>query len=243
MKSEKIVSKAIDFRRSIRHYDSNLEIDEEIVKKCIKQAVLAPNSSNLQLWQFYHIIDKKIIDELSKSCFNQPAARTCKQLVVFVVRKDLWKKRANANADFIKRTLLSNKDNSKRRNKMAINYYKKLIPAIYSDFFGVFGFVRYLIALFTGIFRPIYRQVRKSDLRIVAHKSCALAAENFMVSMAAYGYDTCPMEGFDSLRAKRILKLPNSSEINMIISCGKRSEKGVYGPRFRIPFDEIYFRK
>ena len=61
--------------------------------------------------------------------------------------------------------------------------------------------------------------------------------------MAAYGYDTCPMEGFDSLRAKRILKLPNSSEINMIISCGKRSEKGVYGPRFRIPFDEIYFRK
>ena len=101
MKSEKIVSKAIDFRRSIRHYDQDLEIDEEIVKKCIKQAVLAPNSSNLQLWQFYHIIDKNIIDKLSRSCFNQPAARTCKQLVVFVVRKDLWKKRANANADFI----------------------------------------------------------------------------------------------------------------------------------------------
>ena len=110
MKSEKIVSKAIDFRRSIRHYDQDLEIDEEIVKKCIEQAVLAPNSSNLQLWQFYHIIDKKIINELSKSCFNQPAARTCKQLVVFVVRKDLWKKRANANAEFIKTTFLSDND-------------------------------------------------------------------------------------------------------------------------------------
>ena len=243
MKSEKIVSKAIDFRRSIRHYDQDLEIDEEIVKKCIEQAVLAPNSSNLQLWQFYHIIDKKIINELSKSCFNQPAARTCKQLVVFVVRKDLWKKRANANADFIKRTFLSNKDNSKRRNKMAVNYYKKLIPAIYSDFFGLFGIIRYLFALLTGVFRPIYRQVCKSDLRVVAHKSCALAAENFMISMAAYGYDTCPMEGFDSLRIKRTLKLPNSSEINMIISCGKRSKKGVYGPRFRIPFDQVYFRK
>lgn len=243
MKSEKIVSKAIDFRRSIRHYDQDLEIDEEIVKKCIEQAVLAPNSSNLQLWQFYHIIDKKIINELSKSCFNQPAARTCKQLVVFVVRKDLWKKRANANAEFIKTTFLSDNDNSKRRNKMAVNYYKKLIPAIYSDFFGLFGIIRYLFALFTGFFRPIYRQVCKSDLRVVAHKSCALAAENFMISMAAYGYDTCPMEGFDSLRTKKTLKLPNSSEINMIISCGKRSKKGVYGPRFRIPFDQVYFRK
>ena len=243
MKSEKIVSKAIEFRRSIRHYDPNFEIDEEIVKKSLKQAALAPNSSNLQLWQFYHIIDKNIIGKLSRSCFNQPAARTCKQLVVFVVRKDLWKKRANANADFIKKTFHSNNDNSNRRNKMAINYYKKLIPAIYSDFIGILGFVRYVFAFFTGIFRPIYRQVLTSDLRVVAHKSCALAAENFMISMAAYGYDTCPMEGFDSLRAKRILRLPNSSEINMIISCGKRSEKGIYGPRFRVPFDQIYFRK
>ncbi len=243
MKSEKKVSEAINYRRSIRHYDPDLEIDEKIVKQCIEQATLAPNSSNLQLWQFYHVINKKIIDELSKSCFNQPAARTSKQLIVVVIRKDLWRKRANANADFIKSTSLNKSEDFKRRNKMAINYYKKLIPAIYSDFFGIFGFLRYIIAFITGLFRPIYRQVRKSDLRVVAHKSSALAAENFMISMAAKGYDTCPMEGFDSLRVKKILKLPSSSEINMIISCGIRSKKGVYGPRFRIPFNEIYFRK
>ena len=28
------------------------------------------------------------------------------------------------------------------------------------------------------------------------------------LSMVAYGYDTCPMEGFDSLRVKKVLKLP-----------------------------------
>ena len=55
------------------------------------------------------------------------------------------------------------------------------------------------------MFSVQYRQISKSDLRVVAHKSCALAAENFMISMAAYGYDTCPMEGFDSLRTKRTL--------------------------------------
>jgi nitroreductase len=78
-------------------------------------------------------------------------------------------------------------------------------------------------------------------MRIVAHKSTALAAQNFMISMAAIGYDTCPMEGFDSKRVKNILNLPSDAEITMIISCGIRDEKGVYGAQFRVPFEDVYF--
>jgi hypothetical protein len=29
----------------------------------------------------------------------------------------------------------------------------------------------------------------------------------------------------------------------MVIGCGLRKEKGVYGDRFRIPFEEVYFKK
>ena len=65
-------------------------------------------------------------------------------------------------------------------------------------------------------------------MRVVVHKSAALAAQNFMLSMVAYGYDTCPMEGFDSLRVKKVLKLPSNTEINMILGCGIRSPKGIY---------------
>jgi nitroreductase len=67
-------------------------------------------------------------------------------------------------------------------------------------------------------------------MRIVAHKSAALAAENFMISMAAINYDSCPMEGFDSLRVKKILKLPQSSEINMVIACGLQDERSLRRP-------------
>ena len=79
-------------------------------------------------------------------------------------------------------------------------------------------------------------------MRVVAHKSSALAAQNFMLSMTSKGYDTCPMEGFDSLRVKKILSLPRKSEINMIISCGIKDENGVYGDQIRVPFEEIYFK-
>jgi hypothetical protein len=48
------------------------------------------------------------------------------------------------------------------------------------------------------------------------------------------------MEGSDTLRIKKILKLPLSSEINMVISYGIRKPEGVYGERFRIPFEEVY---
>ena len=123
---------------------------------------------------------------------------------------------------------------------MARNYYGKLIPFAYREFLGIFGFLRYLMVLLTGLFRPIYREVRKSDMRIVAHKTAGLAAQTFMLSMASKGYDTCPMEGSDTWRVKRLLGLPIRAEINMIIGCGIRSEKGVYGDRFRIPFSEVY---
>ena len=52
---EKSVTEAINFRRSVRKFDPNKEIDSEIVKKCIENAVLAPTSSNLQLLSLIHI--------------------------------------------------------------------------------------------------------------------------------------------------------------------------------------------
>jgi nitroreductase len=91
-----------------------------------------------------------------------------------------------------------------------------------------------------GLFRPIFYQVSEGDMRVVVHKTCALAAQTFMLAMAHEGYDTCPMEGFDSRRVKRLLKLPYGAEINMIISCGIREENGIWGDRMRVPFEEVY---
>ena len=67
-------------------------------------------------------------------------------------------------------------------------------------------YVKYLFAYIVGFFRVMYRQLNRSDSRIIAHKSAALASQNFMISMAGFSYDTCPMEGFDSVKVKRILK-------------------------------------
>ena len=51
------------------------------------------------------------------------------------------------------------------------------------------------------------------------------------------------MEGFDSNRIKKDLDLPSKVEISMVIGCGIRKEEGVYGKRFRIPTNEIYYSR
>ena len=237
---EKTVSDAIEYRRSVRKFDSKKDLDNDIVIKCIKNATLAPTSSNLQLWEFYHITNKNLLSKISKCCFNQPAAKTANQIVVTVVRKDLWRNRADDNLNFFK----SKRDSlSDRQFKLTKKYYKKVIPFVYKDFFGILSLFKYLFAYIVGFFRVMYRQLNRSDSRIIAHKSAALASQNFMISMAGFDYDTCPMEGFDSVKVKRVLNLHYKSEINMVIGCGIRLEEGIYGERFRIPFEKVYFKR
>lgn len=232
----------INYRRSVRNYKV-LSIDSEIVKHCIALATLAPNSSNMQLWEFYHITTPSVLKKLAIACLNQESATTAQQMVVFVTRQDLFYKRAKDMLALETQNIRKNSPLSKQVNR--INkwklYYQKLIPFLYSCFFGIFGMIRKFLVIIVGIFRPIIYQVSENDIRVVVHKTCALAAQTFMLAMANEQYDTCPMEGFDSRKVKRILKLPYGAEINMIVSCGIRNENGVWGDRMRIPFNEVYF--
>lgn len=237
---EKSVSQALDFRRSVRVYDSGKSIDIVKVKKCITQATLAPSSSNMQLWEFHHVISKNKIQQIAKSCFNQPAAKTAEQLVIVVVRRDLWRKRLDSNINNIKFSLSKIQNLDPIKKKKALQYYEKLVPMLYSDFFGIKGFIKKIYVKMIGLYKPIYQEVGSSDVRVITHKSAALAAQSFMVSMAGIGYDTCPMEGFDSNRVKKDLNISSKTEISMVIGCGIRKKDGIYGKRFRVSIDETY---
>ncbi len=235
------LAEIINYRRSVRHYKA-LTIDTEKVKHCLELATLAPNSSNMQLWEFYHITTPEILKQLSIACLNQESATTAQQMVVFVTRQDLYRKRARKMLELETQNICKNSPKEKqvkRINKWKL-YYGKVMPFLYVRFLGFLGLVRKIVVISVGLFRPIIYQVSENDMRVVVHKTCALAAQTFMLAMANEMYDTCPMEGFDSRKVKRILKLPYGAEINMVISCGIRDEKGVWGDRMRIPFNEVY---
>lgn len=231
----------LNYRRSIRHYKKQ-SINAEKVKHCIELATLAPNSSNMQLWEFYHIINPEILKKLATACLNQESATTAQQMVVFVTRRDLYSNRAKKMMELETQNVMQNSPALKQKKRMKSwkMYYGKIMPFLYFRFFGIFGFIRKIIVSIVGLFRPIVYQVSENDMRVVVHKTCALAAQTFMLAMANEKYDTCPMEGFDSRKLKGILQLPYGAEINMVVSCGIREEGGVWGDRMRLPFEEVY---
>lgn len=226
-------------RRSVRIYDANAPFDPAAVKRSIERAILAPNSSNMQLWEFYRISSPEALKKVAWMCMNQKAAKTARELVVIVARRDLWRKRQRVLTEEIEKIYT---DKSHKQAKRAIGYYKNLIPKYYfSDPLDIWGIIKKCIYFFVGLKRPMVRHGNRADIRISVHKSAALAAENFMLSMKAEGYDTCPMEGMDAKRIKRFLGLPRKAEITMVIGCGPAATGGIYSERFRIPNEEVIF--
>jgi nitroreductase len=231
--SSEALENIIQNRRSVRSYNDE-KIPEEVVQKVLDWALLAPTSSNLQCWEFYWVKSEEKRSQLIKACLSQPAARTSQELIVAVAKLNTWKLNAKQMLELF--------DKSEQPvPKSARAYYSKLVPIVYNQGpLGIFGPVKRVFFNLAGLFRVMPREPKsRADMRVWAHKTTALACENIMLGFSAYGYDTCPMEGFDSARVKKLLNLGCDSEICMVISAGKRAKNGVYGPRIRFAREQF----
>jgi nitroreductase len=225
--------KVLHSRRSVRVYKDE-PIPNDIVEKCLDAALLAPNSSNLQPWEFYRVVTPENKKLVSKYCLNQPAARTAQELIICVARRDTWKKHAKQMLEFFE-----NSDQDAPAS--VISYYSKIVY-LANDIgpCGIIGFIKKIFIFFSRFSKVIPGgNSSVSDLRVWMHKSTALACENLMLAFRAYGYDSCPMEGFDEKKISSLLGLPKEAEPCMIISAGKRADNGVYGERVRFPREQF----
>jgi nitroreductase len=229
-------TKVVESRRSIRVY-TNENIPDDVIMHCLRMGLLAPNSSNLQPWQFYWVKDAKKKKELASYCLGQSSATTAAALIVAVARPDFWKTNQQQMLAMFDETNME-------KLKRGYEYYKKLVPLAYNQGqLGIMGIIKRFIFWYKGLKAPMVRGPKSySDMRVWAHKSTALACENIMLALRAHNYDSCLMEGIDEKRIMHMLGLKNPAEICMVISAGKRNaSKGVYGKQIR--FNETQFIK
>lgn len=221
-------------RRSCRVYTDE-EVPEEVMRKCLSLALLAPNSSNLQSWQFYWVRNPKTKQKIVEACLSQPASRTAQELIVAVAHPEMWRK----TAPLMLKTFEEQKD--VKVPKSAVDYYKKLVPLAYNQGpLGSFGAIKKTYMFVRGLSKPTPRGPASiNDMKVWAHKTTALACQQLMLAFRAHGFDTCPMEGYDETLIRRAIKLPHGADPCMVISVGKRAANGIYGPRVR--FDDSLF--
>ncbi len=223
----------VNARRSVRKFTTE-KIPDEVVGECLDLALLAPNSSNLQTWEFYRIVTPDLKQKIVEASFSQPAAATAAEIIVCVANPKSWRAHSLQMLEIF-RTL------PVETPKSAITYYKTLVPFVYTvGIFSVLTPFKWLFNTLVGLFKVVPREpISQHGLDLWSVKSCALACENLMLAFRAHGYDTCPMEGFDSCRIKKVMGLSRSKKIVMIVGAGKRAEGGLYGPRIRFPRDQF----
>lgn len=224
----------LNARRSNRIFDGE-PIDQEIMRDCLSDAILAPSSSNLQTYELYWVRDGSKKKALIKACLGQPAATTAGELVVVVARGDLWE----VNLKKLVNIMTHNGD--KPLPKVVDDYYHKITPMIMkTDAFGFHNLMRRINFWLKGRKEPFVRTpVNIADHRIYAHIQSTLAAQTLMLSLSAHGYDSCPMGGMDKIRVAKILDLPAKAEVTMVISAGRGKSEGLYGSRMRLDMDDL----
>ena len=237
MNKAEVFDSIVNERRSIRVYKKDVPVTDEVMKRSLERTILSPNSSNMQLWEFIDIKDKETMEKVSEYCLGQSTATTAQRFLVIVARPDKYKESIEHNLQNVNDPNSFEKEKSRKKRRQ---YYGKIMPLFYApDPLRVLSFIKKSIVFFTGLKSPTVREVSEHSKKVSIHKSLGIAAQTFMLSMTSEGFDTCPMEGFDSKRMKKLLNLNSSAEINMIISIGKRDEDGVFYPRVRFPFDEV----
>ena len=220
----------VDSRRSVRIYAAD-GVPDDVVDRCVDAAHKAPNSSNLQCWELHRVSSADKKKALVEACLGQPAASTAPELFVFVARPDLWKRN--------NRWMIEEFDRSGDTPDRAYQYFRKITKIAYTQ--GVFAWVKRVWFPMRALSKPTPREpIGWADMRVWAHKSTALSSAHFMLGDAGGRVRHVSHGGHGQRSGQEDFGTASRSEVCMVVSAGKRTEKGVYGPRFRFERGTFY---
>lgn len=227
-------TEVVESRRSVRRF-TDTPIPDDVLNDCLRLAMLAPNSSNLQPWEFYLIDSPDIRKKANKLCMNQNGARTANRLIAVVARTDTWQQNAKQLLDEYPVNPIP---------KKVKDYYTKVVPLDLAR--GPLNVLSPAKWGATTAMRRFKRQTKSpyynfEDVKNWASINVSLAAENLMLALRAHGFDSCPMMGFDEPAMKSLLELGEHHHITMMIGAGERADNGIYHAQFR--FDPEQFIK
>lgn len=122
--SETSLSTAIRERRSVRKYIHDFKISREEILDMLKEATLAPSSSNLQPWKFVVIQDQETKKELRTIANNQEQAETASAVIAVLADKEMYK-----NAEMVYRSSFEAGYMDETTANMMIENTNKLYPS------------------------------------------------------------------------------------------------------------------
>lgn len=222
----KAFQQIVESRRSIRRF-TDTPIPDAVLADCLRLAMLAPNSSNLQPWEFYVIDSTDKRKQAIKNCMNQNAAKTAARLIAIVARSDNWHSHAQQVLREYPDTPVPKKVRDYYTKVVAMDFLRGPVNALSVAKWSATQVIRRAKG---PIKSPYYTF---DDVKNWATNNTALAAENLILAFRAHGFDSCAMGGFDEPAMKKLLGLSNNHHVVMMIGAGERADNGIYNSQFR----------
>lgn len=223
------VLRVIHQRRSVRRF-SREPISEPLLYEALDAANWAPSGFNLQPWYFILVRDMNLRKLLSHVAMDQAQVSDAPVTVVFVANPDAWK------ADYQKVLQLGEESGLMTKEKVAF-YKSRVLQFCWLGPYSLFGFIKKLIVPLIRLKKPIPDPAAsRAELRGYVRGQTMLAAQNFMLAAQSVGLDTSPIGAFDEYRLKKLLAIPSSMTVPIIIPTGYRLEEGE--PSVRLPLSD-----
>jgi nitroreductase len=213
-------------RRSARHFQPG-EIPAELLRQLLEAARWAPSGFNLQPAHFVIVTEQTLKDKLYAACMKQSQVREANAVVVFTGDKRVAAHNMEPFLQLDREAQAIDADYEKmlRRN----------IPLSFSTGpLGLGWLGKFLAESILGRIIPIPK-FPGVHINYWLGKQVGIAAMNFMLAAHAAGLSTCPMEGFSERAVRRVLKIPASHAVILVIPVGYAARTNA--TKTRLPLD------
>lgn len=226
-----VVRGVIEERRAVRDFDP-ADVDDNDLHEILDAALLAPTSSNLQLFRFHVVRSAEKRALVSEACLGQRAARGAPVLIAVAAcpHEGTISVEGQSVAIDEDAAMTARERDHARSHLATMRTVVRFSP----------------LAIARPILRAVLAAVRRfkptPDLPAGpeafegwAMRNSAFAAQTLLIAAQARGYATCPMEGFDRFLVQEALGLV-SERVWLVIALGRRAPDAHVPARWRRPF-------
>jgi len=222
------ISRLIRSRRATRHFLPD-PIPQGLLEQLIDLARWAPNGYNIQPTHFIAVTDPAVKENLVPACLDQVQVREAPAVVVITGDREV------VSHHFEDMLRMENEIGSMTRE------YEKLLrwvipPAFGHGPIGLGWLWKATLIPIVKLFRPL-PEFPAVHMRFWLAKQTMLCAMNLMLAAEASGLATLPMEGFDESRVRKVLKIPRSQVVMLVVAVGYAAPPPA--TKTRLPLERI----
>lgn len=215
-------------RRAVRHFTDD-PVADEVLAHILDAARWAPSGYNLQPVHFWVVRRAESKVALRKACFGQGQVVEAPVVLVLGADRQAW--RANLSR-VIEMDLEAGAINHE--------YARKIRQFVYLGFrtgpIGIGWLLKAVVRPVARCFTPM-PAFPSQNMREWLTRQAALSGMSLMLAAKAAGLDTCPMEGFDEGRVRRVVGIPRRFIIPLIIPLGRSTQPSL--TKTRLPLESM----